>query len=406
MVSRKSVRICAVCGSDKVEFLHHQRFADYDASPLPTSYDVVACTSCGFAFADTPATQADYDHYYRDYSKYEDTRVASGAGLGEWELQRFRQTAGDIVRFLPDTNASLLDVGAAGGGLLTELYRLGFRNLHGMDHAPGCVDTMVHRGFSAYLGGITDLPPVLAGRRFEGVALSHVLEHLRDLEGALRGCAELLADGGVLYLETPDSARYSEYTVVPFYFFDCEHINHFSLDSLRNLTERFGFTFLEGAPKTFLASATTAYPAVWAAFRRTRAAPPRDPLYTPRTRDGILGHLAKSQAALAMPEIEALAVQGAPVIVWGAGSYAQRLLENSPLGRCNISYFVDNDHRKLGNKLNGIEIRLPEGMDNVEMPILVCAALFSHDIRRQIEAMGIDNPVISLSGGAATAVDL
>lgn len=398
---RKTViRPCAICGGHDADVLHHQTFASYDASPLPTSYDVVACTNCGFSYADTPASQADYDQYYRDYSKYEDEQVSSGTGLQSWELVRFNKTANDIVRIIPDRTSSILDVGCAGGGLLLELERAGYRNLSGMDHSVACVKCVSEKGFPTYTGGITALPDALYKHKFDGVILSHVLEHLKDLNGTLQHCAQLLSEGGVLYIETPDAASYPEFTIVPYYFFDCEHINHFSLRSLRNLGEKYGLAYIDGKHKSYYASTTTLYPAVWAAFRRNASTLPRVPEHDDAARDGIKKHIELSLSAAAMPEVERFAAQHIPIIVWGAGSFAQRLLENSPLARCSIRYFIDNDIRKMGKCINGIHIRLPSEIDSQNTPIVICSALFNYDILIQIKAMGLANPLIQLGSHA------
>ena len=52
-----------------------------------------------------------------------------------------------------------------------------------------------------------------------------------------RSLKKLLNPNGIIYIEVPDANRYSNYYVVPFYYFDCEHINHFDINSLKNLFE-------------------------------------------------------------------------------------------------------------------------------------------------------------------------
>ena len=44
-----------------------------------------------------------------------------------------------------------------------------------------------------------------------------------------------LTDRGILMISVPDVKSYRKYTEAPFYFFDREHINHFSVDSLKLL---------------------------------------------------------------------------------------------------------------------------------------------------------------------------
>ena len=70
-----SKRGCPVCGNDEVEFLHNQQFVLPEGRRLTEGYDVVCCERCGFAFADTTVTQAQYDEYYATLSRYESNEV-------------------------------------------------------------------------------------------------------------------------------------------------------------------------------------------------------------------------------------------------------------------------------------------------------------------------------------------
>lgn len=389
------VRPCAVCGGTDLERIHHQSFSTYEDFPLPREYDVVACRACGFVFAATPADQADYDAYYTRFSKYEDAAVASGTGAGAWEAERFARTADTVLDFVPDPEARILDVGCAGGGFLAALQARGRRRLAGMDHAARCVEAVRARGLEGCVGGVVSPPPEAAAfaGRFDAVTMLHVLEHVLDVNRALAHAASWLVDGGALYVEVPDAARYHEYDIVPFYFFDCEHINHFSCRSLANLGRAHGLRTVGAGQKDFLASSTTRYPAAWCVFRReTDPAAPAAPTYDGAVRDSVRRHLRASVNAAGFAVLDRLAREGRPVIVWGAGSYAQRLLENSALGKCNVRFFVDNDRGKQGGRLGNHPIEAPEAVRGHDDPILICAALFARDIERQTEAMGLSNP--------------
>lgn len=70
------------------------------------------------------------------------------------------------------------------------------------------------RGLDVRLGGVEVLDP--RRERFDGITLSHVLEHVPDPVGLLRRCAELLRPGGWVWIETPNlaapgHARYGAY---------------------------------------------------------------------------------------------------------------------------------------------------------------------------------------------------
>ena len=79
---KKLNRFCQICGNEKGEILHHQKFCLPDNYILPEEYDIVCCNNCGFVFADTTANQKIYNNFYENFSKYEnlDSSISSGGG--------------------------------------------------------------------------------------------------------------------------------------------------------------------------------------------------------------------------------------------------------------------------------------------------------------------------------------
>jgi SAM-dependent methyltransferase len=393
---KQAQRPCPVCGHGEAVVLHHQKFAIPDGHSLPSAYDVVACLRCGFVYADTAATQADYDRYYARFSKYEDQSVASGGGTTEWDARRLERTAADLAAQLPDRTAAVLDVGCANGGLLMVLKRLGFGDLAGLDPSGACVRYVQQQGIDATVGGLFDHDPAREGR-FDCVILSHVLEHVRDLGRAVDNMLGLLRPGGLLYVEVPDASRYADFFVVPYYYFDCEHINHFDEHSLRNLVEPRGCELVAVGRKELPASSVHLYPAVYAAFRKGRGGTGTVALSPDEgVRHSVEAYVRISATADRYAPLEELADSGRELVVWGAGSYTLRLMETTPLGRCNIIAFVDKDTAKQGTRLKGIAIGAPALLRDFTGPIAVSSALYGQDIAAEIRAMGLKNDLIML----------
>ena len=88
MSSKLLARRCPICNGASGRLLHTQQFVLSEGHPLPASCDYVACDNCGFCFADTSVTQAAYDAYYAEMSKYADSTTSTGAGLLKWDPER------------------------------------------------------------------------------------------------------------------------------------------------------------------------------------------------------------------------------------------------------------------------------------------------------------------------------
>lgn len=389
-------RQCPVCGGFQAEVLHTQHFFLPDNMMLPSVYDIVSCSKCAFVYADTPASQKEYDNIYTVMSKYEDPKIASGGGNTPWDKERLLRIANDLARYL-DKSSAILDVGCANGGLLAILKEQGYTNLTGLDQSPTCISYIkkVH-GIRAIQGGIfydqfkdTDFEE----EKFDLVIFSHVLEHICDIQSALDFIGKKLKDNALLYIETPDAASYYKYPNVPFYYFDCEHINHFDLQHLKMLFEPMGYSVLWHTQKEFSVSEDMLYPAV-ALLLKNGGHNSKDIKCRDAAKISVLKHIKQSIAEQNANNINDLAEQHEEIIVWGAGQYTLRLLENSRLDDCNIIAFIDNDKSKQGMILKGRKVYAPEFLNNTDYTVLICSALYANDIAKQVKEMGTNRKIL------------
>lgn len=400
LISKKKViRACPICENNKAEVLHTQHFSLSKDCMLPNNYDVVACIRCGFVYADTKATQLDYDQYYKDLSKYEDTSVATGTGQGSLDAQRLKRAAADISKHITNHKKSILDIGCANGGLLSELRNQGFNDLTGLDPSSACVSYVNNLNIDVYLGSIFGENVSLPKKKFDLVILSHVLEHILDVRSAYKNALSLLKEDGLLYIEVPDASRYRAYYVVPYFYFDCEHINHFDLTSLGNLASINGLARVANDQIEIVASDTYVYPAVYALYRKENQPPNIEMVgYDADTKDSIVSYIDLSKKNDQWPALKEMVSSQKELVVWGAGSYAQRMLETSPLGQCNILAFIDRDSNKIGRELNGRMIKSPDFLWQTNAAILICSALHNNEIASEVKAMGVDNEIWDLKG--------
>ena len=76
----------------------------------------------------------------------------------------------------------------------------------GVDPAPACATILGKaRAIETYVASLDRMPGQLGP--FDGVILSHVLEHVLDLHQALQGVRAIVKPGGVLYVEVPDATN-------------------------------------------------------------------------------------------------------------------------------------------------------------------------------------------------------
>jgi SAM-dependent methyltransferase len=404
MPSKNAIRACPICTNAKVDLLHHQKFVQPEGHILPDEYDVVWCARCGFAYADTPSTQEDYDRYYADFSKYEDNTTSTGGGGSTWDSYRLKETAASIDQVVANRQACVVDIGCANGGLLAELKERGFTNLLGIDPSPACVaNASESHGIESMVGSFRQLPSDVG--KFDLVIVSHVLEHVADLQSTVTDLTKLLQPGGVLYVEVPDASRYFECLVAPFQDFNTEHINHFALSSLRNLFLTHGFLFEAGGQKEIPTLHGCPYPAAFCFFRRglAEAETKEGSRYEvdDSFRRGLGEYIDASRRKLRTLE-ERLAPYGLkrkPLMVWGTGQLTMKLLAETSLGTAEIVAFIDGNPINQGKEFNHVRVIAPEEITDHATPILLATLLHEKAILDVIhEKLHLPNAVITLGG--------
>lgn len=386
--TKKLVRICPVCNEKNGIKLHTQKFSLPEKSVLPNTYDVVACENCGFCFADTSATQQDYDQYYNQMSKYEDKNTGTGTGLSVLDKQRMETVVDLLTGIIKDKSKSVVDIGCANGGMLTCFSEKGFTNLTGIDISQKCVDNVKELGFNGLFGGIFTLEN-LKDNKFDCLIVSHVMEHIRDLQGAAKNLTSLVNEDGLLYIEVPDASRYPDYFFVPYYYFDCEHINHFNITGLKNLMQKEGMACIYFEEKTIAVSNDKNYPVLRAVFKKNSSVDKNTPLQKDeKVKTSIHQYVELSKSNDGFAELEKLIQTNEEILVWGAGMYTLRLLQDSPLAKCNIKYFIDKDSNKQGNHINQIEIVSPDILQKFKThPVIIASAIHGKAIKEEIIAI-------------------
>ena len=381
------MRNCPICQKINCEILHTQKFVLSEGHPLAGGYDVVCCQHCGFVYADTVATQKDYDCFYAKFSKYECDKASSGDGDTPWEVKRLENTALQISKFLPDLQSRILDIGCANGGLLKALRKLGFENLCGIDPSQVCVANTQSSGIEAHTGSLFQIPDGLG--RFDFIILSHVLEHICDLKVAIQAVSNLIKTEGGIYIEVPDAARYVDFLFSPFQDFNTEHINHFSHISLENLIQLSGFLLKQQETKLIESAPNMLYPALWTIWCKAINHPSSS--FTPK-KDNLLAesikrYILKSNKLMCDidSKLNSVLAKYPKVLVWGTGQLAMKLLAETSLGNAKIAAFVDNNPINQGKVLCKTRILAPNQIKAMPFPIIIASILHGREIEKMIK---------------------
>jgi len=369
-----------------------------DDYPLPEVYDVVVCSDCGTVFADTPATQDDYDRYYATCSIYQDASVSSGGGTADWDARRLAASAALIAKVLPSKDARILDIGCANGGLLAALRAIGFDNVAGVDPSPVCVENTRAKGIEAYRGELSRLPAEVG--KCDLAILASVLEHVLDLKSAIGAMAAACTPTGRIFLEVPDAVAYADYLYSPFQDFNTEHINHFSGASLDNLLSQFGFSPGWRERTVVCGASGQGFPSLEAFYQRDRApAPPAGWKLDHRFRPEMERYIGGSRALMERlnQQLAGVLASSRDVILWGTGQLAMKLLCDTVLKDANVIACVDGNSVNHGRRLRGVPIVAPEKLAAPRAPVIVATLLHADSIRARIHALGWRNPVVLLS---------
>lgn len=190
-----------------------------------------------------------------------------------------------IARQCGDRPRRVLDIGCGNGTILAAFKEAGHEVL-GIEPDEAARTVAQSHGLPVVDGTAERLPPAVAGREFDFVVMTHVLEHTLEPLTAVRNAASLLADGGTLILETPNNAAIGmlqagstwRWLDVP------RHLNFFTPVSLKLICRQAGLLPLaveyRGYTRQFLPEWIREEQEIWDTFHNARGAwqpvPPRN----------------------------------------------------------------------------------------------------------------------------------
>ncbi|MGH9907374.1 MAG: class I SAM-dependent methyltransferase [Pyrinomonadaceae bacterium] len=185
--------------------------------------------------------------YERDYFEPGDRDYSYESQTQETQ-SCFRKHAQQFLA-LTQLGARILDVGCATGEFLQELERVSLEGV-GIERSIYACENARNKGMSIIHGDVGSSE--LDEMGFNGIHMSHVLEHLPDLHATMKRISGLLIKPGIVYIEVPyqfDSSldttnRLLKRQKKQFSPFSIHHCYFFTPQSISLLLKKHGFEIL------------------------------------------------------------------------------------------------------------------------------------------------------------------
>ena len=243
--NRVSVRItavisCPICKSTTIEVRRPLR--GY------REYVLHACRDCAVEFVHPQPSDEDLAALYSEsyYHAWGLQDPQMGETVRAMKVATFGLRLDRIREFVP--RGTILDVGCATGFFLEAAEAAGF-SPHGVELSPYSARLAQERfGTDRIFNGTLEEAPFPPGS-FDVIAMSDLLEHVRDPLAVLRTAAGLLKDNGILMVMTPTTdsltrrvmgARWAQYKL--------EHLFYFNPRSLDHIADMTGFKIVHCEP--------------------------------------------------------------------------------------------------------------------------------------------------------------
>ena len=351
--SQSNSGICRSCNAS-VEFL-----LDFGNQPIVNNLqvepgdvpkfpiEVGGCSYCGLVQILNPIDPAEF---YTNYAN-------SSSVKREPHLEKLIEK---LESLLPK-NAKIIDVGCNDGKFLSRLRESGFNDLHGLEPTKNMSERAINAGFgvlNSYLNSAKSREIVAETGLFDCVTLRQVLEHIENLSDFGVALRNLLKPNGLLVIEVPDAQ--SHFDLPDFALWE-EHINDFSLGSLKHFLRQHGLEVIDSYKTQFSGVCLT----VLSRLVDTRSVDvePVSQIVDSFRKWAKCFDPFRSQV---QAELQYFASRDLPVALYGVGSRSSFFL-NVTRSMGNISFAIDDDPAKQGKYLPGTDILIRSREDGFKL---------------------------------------
>jgi len=233
---------CVVCNNSDFELL-----AEKDRYGLHVS--TVICKECGLLQTNPRMNQESYNKFYdTNYRK-----LYKGSEIATEEFFNFQKIHGKAIldcieqrtneRF---RNKFVVEIGTGAGGIL-QTFKDNNNKVFGLDLGSEYINFGKKKGLDLNVGTIKKLKELKI--KPDLIIYSHVLEHILNPYEELKELRKYLKKDSLVYIEVPgvkDLKLNKSYNQDLLMYLQNAHVYHFSLETLKNITAKAGFSMLYG----------------------------------------------------------------------------------------------------------------------------------------------------------------
>ena len=234
---------------DYLEDENHPGFVVHRGATI----NLIDCSSCEFIHAFPRPSEEELEQFYRDNFYNQDRKkdyFDKQRSQLDWWNRVFDKRLLRMEKFL-GRKGRLLDVGCGAGFFLSRAKAAGWEVI-GLEPSKDAQSYAVEElGLQVFLGGVGDLQENLAGSKVD-VAYSHgVIEHLRDPVQEVTEIIAALENNGIVFTSAANdfnpyqASAVASLGVAPWWILPPEHLNYFTVNSLKKFHEKLGFTTLD-----------------------------------------------------------------------------------------------------------------------------------------------------------------
>jgi 2-polyprenyl-3-methyl-5-hydroxy-6-metoxy-1,4-benzoquinol methylase len=379
-------RNCNVCQSEDYVEVFQQRFISIVGfSDLDYVQRLVICKNCGYTYTNPSPSTNELWKYYETLSNYENPQRQGQAPIES--MNRWHMIYDMIANHA--SPGKVLDIGCATGNGLSIFKSKGWEVL-GLDPSPRAAKIAWELYGVEVISGIFDTKHFINRGPFDLIIFSSVLEHLNYPDITIDEIKNIIAADGLVFIEVPNLL----YPALPFGYFSFEHLNYFTPTTLTTLMEMKGYCLEQIELLDTSKDNDIGYPAIHGVFKAGR---PKH-INMPIKNDYIAAYNTVNNYKESLERevlrlqsiIGEITLQTAPgkLGIWGAGIHTSELLSSTSLAEEKIACIFDNDPKKQGNLLNGVQVvplGKPEEVRKMIDGIIISSLAFENEIYNQIK---------------------